>query len=91
MFWTVTKSKTNISGQANGPQPKQKCLFEDFSKQVRCEISVFQMIVPETTGIRQSGWNVLINADDKIFDVIVGEIQCFEFTDVEFKAIDGIE
>jgi hypothetical protein len=87
-------SKTNISGQAKGLQPKQKFLFEesfDFSKQIRLETSVFQMIVPETTGIQQSGWNVFVNASIKVFDVNVGEIRCFEFADVEFETIDGIE
>jgi hypothetical protein len=49
------------------------------------------VIVPETTGIQQSGWNVFIKAGVKVFDVIVGEIRCFEFADVEFEAIDGME
>jgi hypothetical protein len=49
------------------------------------------MIVPETTGIQKGGWNVSINAGVKVFDVIVGEIRCFEFADVEFEAMDGIE
>ena len=49
------------------------------------------MIVPETTGIQQSGWNVLFNAGVKVFNVIVGEVRCLEFADVEFEAIDGIE
>jgi hypothetical protein len=49
------------------------------------------MIVPETTGIQKSWWNVLINAGLKVFDVIVRKIRRFEFADVEFEAIDGIE
>jgi hypothetical protein len=49
------------------------------------------MIVPETTGIQKSGWNVSINARVKVFDVIVREIRCLEFADVEFEAIVGIE
>ena len=49
------------------------------------------MIVPETTCIQQSGWNVLINAGVEVFDVSVGEIGCFEFADVEFEAIERIE
>jgi hypothetical protein len=87
-------SKTNISGQTKGLQPKQKFLLEEsfnVSKQIRIEISVLQMIVPETTSIQKSGWNVFINAGLKVIDVIVGEIRCFEFADVEFEAIDGIE
>ena len=85
---------TNISGQAKGLQPKQKFLLDEsfnFSKQIHLEISVFQMIVPEPTGIRQGGWNVSINASVKVFDVIVGEIRCFEFADVEFDTIERIE
>jgi hypothetical protein len=87
-------SKTDISGQAKGLQPKQKFLLEESfnaSKQVRLEIRVLQMIVPETTGIQESGWNVFVNAGVKVFDVVVGQIRCFEFADVEFEAIDGIE
>jgi hypothetical protein len=49
------------------------------------------MIVPETTGIQKSGWNMLMNAGVKVFDVIVGKMRCFEFADVEFEAIEGIE
>jgi hypothetical protein len=49
------------------------------------------MIVPETTGIRKGGWNMLINAGVKVFDVIVGEIRCFEFADVKSEAMEGIE
>ena len=49
------------------------------------------MTAPETTGIQQRGWNVLINAGVKVFDIIVGEIRCFELADAEFEAIDGIE
>jgi hypothetical protein len=49
------------------------------------------MIAPETTCIQKGGWNVSINAGVKVFDVIVGEIRCFKFADVEFEAIDGIE
>jgi hypothetical protein len=87
-------SKTDISGQAKGLQPKQKFLLEESfncSKQVRLEIGLFQMIVPETAGIQKSRWNVLINAALKVFDVIVSQIRCFEFADVEFEAIDGIK
>jgi hypothetical protein len=87
-------SKTDISGQAEGLQPKQKFLLEEsfnVSKQVRLEISVLQMVAPETTGIQKSGWNVFVNAGVKVFDVIVGEIRCFEFADVEFETINGIE
>ena len=43
------------------------------------------MVVPETTGIQQSGWNVLINAGVKVLDVIVAQIQYFEFADVELR------
>src|SRR6266478_3206172 len=84
-------SKTNISGQAKGFQPKQKFLLEqlfNLFKQVRLEIRVFQMIHPETTGIQQSRWDVLTNAAVKVFDVNVGKIRCFEITDVEFEAIE---
>jgi len=87
-------SKADDPFQAKGLQPKQKFLVEEsfnFSKQILLEISVFQMIAPETTGIRQSRWNVLINAGVKVDDIIVGEIRCFEFADVEFNAIEGIE
>ena len=49
------------------------------------------MIVPESTGIQQSGWNVFINAGVQVCDVIVGEIRCFEFADVEFEAMEGID
>ena len=49
------------------------------------------MITPETTGIQQRGRDVSINAGVKAFDVIVGEIRCFELADVEFEAIQGIE
>jgi hypothetical protein len=87
-------SKTNISGQTEGLQPKQKFLLEEsfnFSKQVRFVISVFQMVVPETTGIQKSGWNMSINARVKVFDVIVGEIRCLQFADIEFEAMEGIE
>jgi hypothetical protein len=34
---------------------------------------------------------VSINAGVKVFHVIVGEIRCFEFADVELEAVDGIE
>src|SRR6266478_8210096 len=84
-------SKTNISGQAKGFQPKQKFLLEqlfNLFKQVRLEIRVFQMIHPETTGIQQSRWDVLTNAAVKVFDTIVGEIRCFEVADIEFEAIE---
>src|SRR6266436_3041619 len=84
-------SKTNISCQAKGLQPKQKFLLEqlfNLFKYVRLETRVFQMIVPETTGIQQSRWDVFINAGVKVFDVIVGKIRCFEIADVEFEAIE---
>src|SRR6266403_6304223 len=84
-------SNANISGQAKGFQPKQKFLLEqlfNLFKQVRLEIRVFQVVAPETTGIQQNRWDVLINAGLKVFDLIVGEIRCFEITDVEFEAIE---
>src|SRR6266478_802679 len=83
-------SKTNISSQAKGLQPKQELLLEhlfNLFKHVRLEIRVFQMIVPETTSIQQSRWDVLINPGTKVFDVIVGEVRRFEIADVEFEAI----
>ena len=34
---------------------------------------------------------MLINASVTVFNVIVGEIRYFEFADVKFEAIEGIE
>src|SRR6266403_818444 len=84
-------SKAKISRQAKGFQPKQKFLLDQLFhlfKQVRLEIRVLQMIVPETTGIQQSRWDVLINAGAKVLDVVVGKIRCFQITDVEFEATE---
>ena len=86
--------KTSISRQTQGFQPEQKFLLEEsfnFSKQVRLVIRVFQMIVPETAGIQKRGWNMSINPRVEVFDIIVGQIRRFEFADVEFEAIKGIE
>src|SRR6266403_3235820 len=85
------RNKVNISGQAKGLQPKQEFLLDQLFnpfKQIRLEICVFQMTVPETTGVQQSRCDVLINARVKVFDVIVGKTRCFEITDVEFEAIE---
>ena len=34
---------------------------------------------------------MLVNTGVKVFDVVIGKVRCFEFADIEFEAIDGVE
>ena len=46
------------------------------------------MIIPETTSIRQSRWDMFIDTGLKVYDVLVGKIRRLEITDVESEAME---
>ena len=81
----------HIARQAKGLQPKEKLLLEEtlkFAKEIRFEIKTSQMIVPKSTGVRQSRWQVFDNAHFEVFDIFIGKVRRFETADVEFEVIE---